>query len=105
MTEIYIPQKQLPRLERLAAPGKVLVVYGPRRVGKTTLMQRYVRQCARDALVVSGEDVAVREYLESQSIAKLRAFAMRTNCCACCSCSPSRSAGRFRWRRWGARSA
>ena len=74
MTEIYIPQKQLPRLERLVAPGKVVVVYGPRRVGKTTLIQRYSQQCAQDALVVSGEDVAVREYLESQSIAKLRAF-------------------------------
>ena len=74
MTEIYIPQMQLPRLERLVAPGKVLVVYGPRRVGKTTLIQRYVQQCAQDALVVTGEDVAVREYLESQSIAKLRAF-------------------------------
>lgn len=37
MIENYVPQTLLPRLERLATPGKV-VVYGPRRVGKTTLM-------------------------------------------------------------------
>ena len=72
--ESYIPQAQLARLERLVAPGKVVVVYGPRRVGKTTLIRRYVRQYDRDAFVVTGEDVTVREYLESQSLAKLRAF-------------------------------
>lgn len=74
MVENYIPQVQLPRLERLVAPGRVVVVYGPRRVGKTTLMRRYVQQFAPDALVVTGEDVAVRGFLESQSIDKLRAF-------------------------------
>ena len=72
--EPYIPQAQLVRLERLVAPGKVVVVYGPRRVGKTTLIRRYVRQYDRDAFMVTGEDVTVREYLESQSLAKLRAF-------------------------------
>ena len=54
MTENYVPQTLLPRLERLATPGKVVVVYGPRRVGKTTLMRRYTRQFAQDALVVTG---------------------------------------------------
>ena len=70
----YIPQAQLPRLARTAVAGKVVVLYGPRRVGKTTLIRRYVRQHAPDALVVTGEDAAVREYMESQSIAKLREF-------------------------------
>ena len=74
MTDSYIPQAQLTRLKRLVAPGKVVVVYGPRRVGKTTLIRRYVQQYDRDALVVTGEDIAVREYLESQSLAKLKAF-------------------------------
>lgn len=74
MTEIYISQVQLARLERSVAPGKVVVVYGPRRVGKTTLIRRYVQQHDRDALVVTGEDIAVREYLESRSLDRLRAF-------------------------------
>ena len=70
MSSIYIPQAQLTRLKRLATPGKVAVVYGPRRVGKTTLIQQY----DRDALLVTGEDITVRDYLESQSLVKLRAF-------------------------------
>ncbi len=74
MADFYIPQAQLDRLKRLVAPGKVVVIYGPRRVGKTTLIRRYVQQYDRDALVVTGEDIVVREYLESQSLAKLKAF-------------------------------
>lgn len=74
MTDSYIPQAQLARLRRLVTAGKVVVVHGPRRVGKTTLIRRYVEQHEPDALVVSGEDIAAREYLESQSVAKLEAF-------------------------------
>ena len=74
MAKVYIPQAQLTRLERLVAPGKVVVVYGPRRVGKTTMVQHYVQQYNPDALVVTGEDISVREYLESQSLVKLKAF-------------------------------
>ena len=74
LSNIYIPQAQLARLRRLVAPGKVVVVYGPRRAGKTTLIRRYVERYDHDALAVTGEDIAVREYLESQSLAKLRAF-------------------------------
>lgn len=70
----YVPQALLTRLERSVAPNRVVVVYGPRRVGKTTLIRRYVQQHDADALLVSGEDITVREYLESQSLAKLRAF-------------------------------
>ncbi len=70
----YIPQAQLGRLAGAVAPGKVAVLYRPRRVGKTTLIRRYVREHAPDAMVVTGEDIAVREYLESQSVAKLREF-------------------------------
>ena len=74
MDDGYIPQAQLTRLAEAVAPGKVVVLYGPRRVGKTTLLRRYVRDHAPDAMVVTGEDIAVREYLESQSVAKLREF-------------------------------
>ena len=73
----YIQQAQLARLARSVAPGRVVVVYGPRRVGKTTLVRRYMRQHDPDALLVSGEDIDVREYLESQSVARLRAFVGR----------------------------
>ena len=73
----YIPQAQMARLQGLVAPGKVVVVYGPRRVGKTTLIRHYAQQYDREALVVTGEDISVREYLESQSLARLKAFVGR----------------------------
>lgn len=53
------------------------MVYGPRRVGKTTLIKRYIRKHDPDALLVTGEDIVVREYLESQSLAKLTSFVGR----------------------------
>ena len=70
----YVPQALLARLQRSITPNRVVVVYGPRRVGKTTLIRRYVREHDPDALLVSGEDIAVRDYLESQSLVKLRSF-------------------------------
>ena len=77
MAADYIPHAQLGRLARSVAPNRVVVVYGPRRVGKTTLLRQYMRQHDPDALLVSGEDVDVREYLESQSVARLRALVGR----------------------------
>ncbi len=73
----YIPQAQMARLTGLVAPGKVVVVYGPRRVGKTTLIRRYAQEYDREALVVTGEDISVREYLESQSLSRLKALVGR----------------------------
>jgi len=40
---------------------KVLVVYGARRVGKTTLIRRYARTLGDTVLFVTGEDIAVRQ--------------------------------------------
>ena len=70
----YIPRAQFRWLEQSVKPGKVVVVHGPRRVGKTTLIQRYAQQQDPNALMVTGEDADAREYLESQSLAKLKAF-------------------------------
>jgi len=71
----YIPQAQLQRLESLVSPGKVVIIYGPRRVGKTTLLRHFAARVKEDILFVTGEDIAVRDYLESRSLEKLRAFA------------------------------
>ena len=58
---MYIPQIQLNRLRSLSLPGKVVIVYGPRRVGKTTLLKRFLEN-ESDYLFVTGEDVFVGEY-------------------------------------------
>lgn len=74
VTDSYIPKAHPARLRCAVVPGKVVVVYGPRRVGKTASVRRYVQEYDRDALVVTGEDVTVRAFLESQLLAKLKAF-------------------------------
>ncbi|MCP4710676.1 MAG: ATP-binding protein [Planctomycetes bacterium] len=70
----YIDQIQLTHLSELIAPAKVVVIYGARRVGKTTLVKKYLENVSEPALYVSGDDVFVREFLASQSIQKLRDF-------------------------------
>lgn len=72
---MYIPQKQLENLQKTYKPAKVFVIYGPRRVGKTTLLKKFIESISREkVLFVSGEDIVVRDYLESQSVEKLRDF-------------------------------
>ena len=61
------------------APGKVIVLYGARRVGKTTLVKRFVETYEKEkgagtSLLVTAEDVVVRQFIESQSVQKLREF-------------------------------
>jgi predicted AAA+ superfamily ATPase len=71
---MYIPQKQIENLRNLIIPGKVMVIYGPRRVGKTTLLKKYLEKENNSVLFVNGDDIIVRQYLESQSIQTLRDF-------------------------------
>lgn len=74
---MYIPQQQLENLHLAAQPGKVAVVYGARRTGKTTLLQQFLKREKDPYLMVSGEDIAVQGYLASQSVEKLTAFVGR----------------------------
>lgn len=71
---MYIIQKQLENLKKLIAPSKVIVIYGPRRCGKTTLIEKYLETAKQKYLLVSGEDITIQEYLSSQSIIKLKNF-------------------------------
>ncbi|MBN2030966.1 ATP-binding protein [bacterium] len=73
----YIPQKQRNHLSGLLSQGKVIIVYGPRRVGKTTLINMFLKDIPLNqerVLFVNGDDIIIRQYLESQSINKLRDF-------------------------------
>ena len=75
---MYIPQKQLENLKSLVQPGKVIVIYGARRVGKTTLLRKFVENLDREAvLFVNGDDISARQFLESQSIENLKDFVGR----------------------------
>lgn len=70
---MYIPQVPLKHLKSIVAPGKVVIIYGPRRVGKTTLLKKYLEN-EEDYLFTTGEDIFIREFLSSGSIEKLKEF-------------------------------
>ena len=75
---MYVPQKQLENLSSLIQSGKVIVIYGARRVGKTTLLRKFVENLDKQAvLFVNGDDITARQFLESQSIENLRDFVGR----------------------------
>jgi predicted AAA+ superfamily ATPase len=71
---MYIKQNHLDAIRRLAMPGKVIVIYGARRTGKTTLIHEFLKTEQDPYLLVSGEDITVQAYLASQSVDKLTAF-------------------------------
>lgn len=70
----YIPQKHLENLKNLVQPNKVIIIYGPRRCGKTTLLKKFLESVNEKYLFVNGEDIFVQEQLNSQSIIKLKNF-------------------------------
>lgn len=71
---MYIRQKQLDYLKKNLRKNKVFVIYGPRRCGKTTLIQHFIKENKQPALLVTGEDITVRQPLSSQSIEQLQQF-------------------------------
>lgn len=71
---VYIPQKHLENLKNLVQPNKVVIIYGPRRCGKTTLLKKFLEGVNEKYLFVNGEDIFVQEQLNTQSIIKLKNF-------------------------------
>lgn len=52
-------------------PGKVLVIYGPRQVGKTTLLQNYLSKTSLKYKLDSGDNIATQQVLSSQDFNKI----------------------------------
>jgi len=71
---MYIPQYQLANLKSLAAPNKVVLVYGPRRTGKTTLLNHFIEGLTQPHHLINGEDFFIQQVMSSQSIDKLKNF-------------------------------
>ncbi|HAD13316.1 MAG TPA: hypothetical protein DCF33_12875 [Saprospirales bacterium] len=60
------------QIEQRLTPGKVVILLGPRQVGKTTLLKDILAKETSSYLFVSGEDRFVQGWLGSQSIETLR---------------------------------
>lgn len=52
-------------------PNKVLVIYGPRRVGKTTLLQNYLKQTPLKFKLDSGDNIRTQQILSSQDFGQI----------------------------------
>jgi len=67
--------KRIYDLHKLVKKGKVLIIYGPRRAGKTTLLDDFLKKDGGRHKLVSGDDIKVREILSSQEIREICEYA------------------------------
>lgn len=58
--------KRVYNLKELLKPKKVLVIYGPRRIGKTTLLEDYLTHSKLRYKLDSGDNIRTRQVLSSQ---------------------------------------
>lgn len=56
-------------------PNRVLILQGPRRTGKTVLLNQFLSKTSLRYRLETGEDVGVQEILSSQDIDRIRRFA------------------------------
>jgi predicted AAA+ superfamily ATPase len=61
-------------LDQYVQPNKALLIYGPRRSGKTTLLQNYLSQTDLKTKLVSGDDIRAQQILSSQDFREMLAF-------------------------------
>jgi len=62
-----IQRFMLAKLEEAITPGKVLVLYGPRQVGKTTLVTDLLARTSLQHHFINADELVYREALSSQS--------------------------------------
>ena len=62
-------------LESLLEPNKVLVIYGPRQVGKTTLITDFLAQTALKYKLDSGDNLATQQAIGSNDVEIIKKYA------------------------------
>ena len=63
------------KLENLIRPGRALIIYGPRRVGKTTLLKNFLLKTKMKYKLDSGDNIETREVFNSQEFSKILGYA------------------------------
>ncbi|MFH1546349.1 MAG: ATP-binding protein [Patescibacteria group bacterium] len=56
------------RLDKHLKPNKVLVIYGPRQVGKTTLLQNFLSTTSLKYKIDTGDNIKIRNLFSSQDV-------------------------------------
>jgi len=67
--------KRYYNLEKLVKPNKVLIIYGPRRVGKTTLLNDFLSRTKLKYKLDSGDNIRVQQILGSQNFSRIKEYA------------------------------
>ncbi|MDP4008470.1 MAG: ATP-binding protein [Candidatus Peregrinibacteria bacterium] len=62
------------KLQHFLQPNKVVVIHGPRRVGKTTLIQQFIESYSGRVKFVDGGQLKIHESLSSTSVSTLQEF-------------------------------
>lgn len=60
--------------DELMQPGKVLIIYGPRRAGKTELIKKLVKKWQGTIYTGKGDDMDLQSLFVTRSLAKLSSF-------------------------------
>jgi uncharacterized protein len=68
---MYINRVYDSQIREKIVAGKVLIIYGARRVGKTTLIKRFLSSCTEKYYWGTGEDRLLKEVLESCDVQKI----------------------------------
>jgi len=61
-------------LGNLLKKNKVLVIYGPRRVGKTTLLNNFLKKTKFKYKLDSGDNIKTQEIISSQDFDKILSY-------------------------------
>ncbi|MFA5751173.1 MAG: ATP-binding protein [Candidatus Paceibacterota bacterium] len=67
--------KRKQRIENELTPKRVLIIYGPRRVGKTTLLSEYIKTQHAKVFSSTGDDIQLRNIFKSEEKNKILDFA------------------------------
>src|SRR5680860_282215 len=70
----FIPRVIESQVKEFLRPNKVVVILGPRRVGKTVLIQKILSTTKEPYILLNGEDIAVKELFERRSIKSLESI-------------------------------
>ena len=62
------------QLSDLLLPGKVLIIYGPRRSGKTTLLRMLLETTGIKYRIDSRENIRIRDVLSSEDFTRIREY-------------------------------
>lgn len=68
-------KRQYDNLTQFLSPNKVLAIFGPRRAGKTTILQKFLSETKLKYRLDSGDNIHVQQILSSQDFPKIKNYA------------------------------